>query len=97
MTAALVAVGGILLPALESLGITVGTHILSCGGVNDRDFDDIGTDIALLGGKTFPVLDDERGKEMTERILKAREALDSVGGVTQTAVCGVPGGSVSLV
>ena len=92
VTAALVAVGGILLPALESLGITVGTHILSCGGVNDRDFDDIGADIALLGGKTFPVLDDERGKEMAERILKAREALDSVGGVTQTAVCGVPGG-----
>ena len=92
VTAALVAVGGILLPALESLGITVGTHILRCGGVNDRDFDDIGADIALLGGKTFPVLDDERGKEMAERILKAREALDSVGGVTQTAVCGVPGG-----
>ena len=58
VTAALVAVGGILLPALESLGITVGTHILSCGGVNDRDFDDIGADIALLGCKTFPVLDD---------------------------------------
>ena len=92
VTAALVAVGGILLPALESLGITVGTHILSCGGVNDRDFDDIGADIALLGCKTFPVLDDERGREMAEHILKAREALDSVGGVTQTAVCGVPGG-----
>lgn len=92
VTAALVAVGGILLPALENLGITVGTHILSCADVRDREFGDIEGDIALLGAKNFPVLDDASGEEMTARILAARESLDSVGGVTQTAVCGVPAG-----
>ena len=38
ITAALVAVGGILLPALEKKGIWIGTHILECGGVSDQSF-----------------------------------------------------------
>lgn len=89
ITAALVAAGEILIPALESIGITVGTHILSCGGVSDRAFENPESDIKLLCGKAFPVLNDESGEKMIERILDARQSLDSVGGITQTAVCGV--------
>ena len=92
VTAAVVAAGGILLPALESLGISVGTHILSCGGVRDRAFGDIKAELEALGNKAFPVLDDERGEAMAREILKAREENDSVGGVTQTAVFGIPAG-----
>lgn len=92
VTAAVVAAGGILLPALESLGISVGTHILSCGGVRDRAFGDIKAELAALGNKAFPVLDDECGEAMAREILKAREENDSVGGVTQTAVFGIPAG-----
>ncbi len=92
VTATIVAAGGILLPTLSGIGINVGTHILSCGGVHDRDFSDMSADIARLGEKSFPVLDDARGEEMAKRILDARSAQDSIGGITQTAVIGVPAG-----
>lgn len=92
ITAALVAAGGILLPALESIGISVGTHILSCGGVSDRGFENVAEDIELLKGRNFPVLEPARGEEMAERIMQARQDCDSVGGVTQTAVCGIASG-----
>ena len=40
ITAALTAAGGILVPALNRLGITLGTHIKSCAGISDRAFSD---------------------------------------------------------
>lgn len=92
VTAALVAAGGILIPALASLGIVIGTHIKSCASVADRDFGDIADDIAALSRAAFPVLDGARGEEMTAAILAAKAELDSVGGVTETAVLGMPAG-----
>lgn len=92
ITAALVAAGGILLPMLESLGITVGTHIKSCARVCDREFDNIKEDIDFLKGASFPVLDSVKGEEMTSEILSAKFKLDSVGGVAETAVLGMPSG-----
>lgn len=93
VTAALVAAGGILLPALRRLGISIGTHILSCGGVEDVPFSkDPGGEIARLFGCDFPVLAPERGEKMTEAILAAKAELDSVGGCTETAVTGFPAG-----
>ncbi|MDO5444003.1 MAG: chorismate synthase [Eubacteriales bacterium] len=92
VTAALVAVGGILLPALEALGITVGTHILACGNAQDRPFSDVRADIAALSRTDFPTLDAESGEKIKSEILAAREACDSVGGITQTAICGLDAG-----
>lgn len=92
VTAALAAVGGILLPALERLGVTVGTHILRCGGAEDRPFEDARSDVALLARRAFPVLDPTAEQAMTAAIRRAAEDADSVGGVTQTAVCGMPPG-----
>ena len=40
LTAALVAAGGILIPALEKKGIRIETQIDSCGGVQGKDFDE---------------------------------------------------------
>lgn len=97
LTAALVAVGGILIPALERLGIKLGTHILECGGVKDAAFGDgaagnISDDISLLYNAAFPVIDYECGCEMAEQILKAKNDCDSIGGITQTAIVGLPAG-----
>ena len=92
ITAALVAVGGILLPALERCGIALGTHILRCGGIADRDFSDLSQDFSILCNASLPVLDAQRGEAMAEQILAAAQAGDSVGGVTQTAVAGLPAG-----
>ncbi|MBO4453343.1 MAG: chorismate synthase, partial [Clostridia bacterium] len=47
---------------------------------------------AICPYMTFAVLDDARGDEMREAILAARNDLDSVGGVLETAVTGLPAG-----
>ncbi len=92
ITAALVAVGGILIPALRRLGIEIGTHILECGGVFDRDFDRLKEDIALLEKASFPTLDMASGEKMIQAILSAKEKGDSIGGLTASAVTGLPAG-----
>ncbi len=92
VTAALVAVGGILIPALKEKGIVIGTHISECGGVSDRCFSDISADIETLNTASFPTLDKEKGEEMVEKILSAKASLDSIGGITETVIYGMPAG-----
>ena len=92
ITAALVAAGGVLIPALKKKGVTIGTHILSCENIRDREFENIPEDISLLSKKNFPVLDDSKAQEMTDAILAAGKDNDSVGGITQSAVYGLGAG-----
>ena len=92
ITAALVAAGAICKCALEQKGIHIGTHVKKCAGVLDREFDCLAEDIKTLGGKTFAVLDDAAGERMREAILAAAAEGDSVGGVLETAVVGMPKG-----
>ena len=92
ITAALCAAGGILLPALESLGIKIGTHISECGGVCDDDFSDYENEIIALNSAFFPTISASKGEEMLDKILAAKREADSIGGITQTAICGVSAG-----
>ncbi len=92
ITAALVAAGGIILPALQKKGILIGTHIKSCGGIFDRDFDDINNDIKSLSSKQFAVLDDAVDEKMQQKILEAKANGDSIGGILETAVIGIEAG-----
>ncbi len=89
VTAALVAAGGIMIPALARIGIRIGTHMAVCAGIRDREFASFEQDISLLDSRSFPVLDADCEARMTDEILKAKQDGDSVGGITQTAVCGV--------
>ena len=92
ITAPLVAVGGILIPALGKKGIKIGTHIKRCGNVSDRDFADLAEDIKNLNNTDFAVLDGDAEFKMTEEIMNARKNGDSVGGILETAVIGLPCG-----
>lgn len=92
ITAALVAAGAIVQAALEKKGIFIGTHIKRCAAIDDADFANIAEDIKKLADTAFPVLDSERGEQMKSAIKEAREQLDSVGGVLETAVIGLPAG-----
>ena len=92
ITAALVAAGGILIPVLEKLGVTIGTHILQCGEARDRSFYDVAADVAMLHEASFPTLGSEAREAICAEITKAREDSDSVGGITQSAICGLPAG-----
>ncbi len=93
ITAALVAAGGIILPALSKKGIKIGTHIKKCAGISDRDFSlDINGEIDSLSDKAFAVLDEEAGEQMKARIMKAKDEGDSVGGILETVITGLPAG-----
>ena len=102
ITAALVAAGGIMLPALQDIGITIGTHILRCGDgdipVRDIDLASYDSETRLLEAiedlqsSDFPVIDRSAGDKMTKYIMDARAEGDSLGGITQTAICGLQPG-----
>ena len=91
VTAGLVAGGAIAISALKRLGINIGTHILECGGASDRTFEHVKNDILEIQGKEFCVLSDCQDA-MTEKIVEARAKGDSVGGVVETAITGMPAG-----
>lgn len=93
ITAPIVAAGAICLKALNKKGIEIGTHISSCAGVKDRDFENLGEDIELLKNKEMPTLCDKAAEDMISAIENARNDGDSVGGVLTTAVVGMPSGA----
>lgn len=92
LTAPIVAAGAIAQTALMKKGIVLGTHIARLAGICDRKFDNIKDDIERLSSAAFPVLDEKAGEKMTAEILEAATDGDSVGGVLECAVLGVPAG-----
>ena len=92
VTAALVAVGAIAISVLREKGIFIGTHISQIGDIKDRKFENIEADIKALNDMQFAVLDSQKGEEMQKKINEVRTEGDSVGGVLETAVCGLPAG-----
>ena len=94
LTAPLCAAGSIAIQILERHGIYVGAHLSSVGSVRDDAFP-MQPDAALfaqIAEKAFPVISDEKGTQMQQEILAAREALDSVGGTIECMVTGLPAG-----
>ncbi|MBE6750483.1 MAG: chorismate synthase [Ruminococcaceae bacterium] len=92
ITAAIVAAGAIIISALKQKGINIGTHISRCAQIDDISFSDYLSDIESLNKKQFAVLDDNIGQEMQNRIIAAKTDGDSVGGVLETVVLGLPSG-----
>lgn len=92
ITTPIVAAGAILIDALKSKGIHIATHIKSCKDITDRDFSNMSEDIDYLNNAEFAVLDKEKEALMRELILSAKSNGDSVGGVLETAICGIPSG-----
>ena len=92
VTAGIVAAASIVKSALESIGINIATHVIECANVQDKPFNDIKNEILTVKSATFPVIDTAQGKKMQEEIEKAKADGDSVGGVTETAIIGLPEG-----
>ncbi len=93
LTAPLVAVGEICRVILLCKGIKIITHLKYCGGINDRDFSDFDADRNLLLHNVFPVLDNKAEMLMKAAIIYASEKGDSIGGITETCVSGLPAGA----
>ena len=92
ITAALVGAGAILGSALENKGIKIGSHITELHGAFDRPFDEVEADIDLLSTKYFPVLTDDAEARMVKEIEKAASLGDSVGGILESGIIGLPAG-----
>ena len=92
ITAARVAAGAICKYVLEQKGIWIGTHVKRCAGISDRDFQDLQGDVEFLRQKEFAVLDESAEEKMRQAILAAAAEGDSVGGILETAIIGMPTG-----
>ena len=94
MTAPLCFAGAIFKKLLENSGICIGAHILSVGDISDDRFslEPDKNELFSASEKDFPVLNDEKGKLMLNKILHAKENLDSVGGTIECAVTGLCAG-----
>ena len=91
LTAPLCIAGGLCKQWLEELGVHIGAHILAIGECGDLYFDPMDPELESIG-KEFPVLDEEAGQAMREFIAQARDAGDSVGGIIECAITGLPAG-----
>ena len=87
LTAPLCIAGGVCLQILEGLGVRVVSRIAMIGGIEDR-----GELLASTAGNAFPVVDKERGEQMQAAIAKAKAEGDSLGGIVECAVLGLPAG-----
>ncbi|MBR3344141.1 MAG: chorismate synthase [Solobacterium sp.] len=94
LTAVITAAGAILRQALEQKGILIGTHIRSLHGIEDDPFlqNELVQQIRALNAKDFAVLNEETGKQMITEIEHAASLHDSLGGILETAVSGLPAG-----
>lgn len=92
VTAALTAAGALLQHVLSKKGVLLATHILECAGVRDRGFEDFDKDFTKLNGADFAALDDKAALQMQEQILAAKNDGDSVGGILETVITGMPAG-----
>lgn len=80
---------------LAQKGVLVGAHIFRAAGIPDQPYPTLSLDAQTLlspGEKDFPVLDDAAGEQMRAAVEKARLAQDSVGGIVECGVIGMPAG-----
>ena len=87
LTAPLCIAGGICLQWLESEGIAVRAHISSIGDVRDSDISE-----EAFVHEDFPVIDEEAGRWMKKLITAVKEEGDSIGGVVECMISGIPAG-----
>lgn len=95
LTASLVLAGAVAKQILAKKEIVVGSHILSIGEVGEEHFDPVTTSPEILQElreMDFPVLQKDKGAHMQERILGVKAEHDSIGGIVETAVVGLPVG-----
>lgn len=95
LTAPLCIAGGIAIQILKRRGIQIAAHIRRVGEAEDRPFDPMGEQVETLDTlrkASFPVLNPEAETAMRSVIMEARKKGDSVGGIVECIVTGLPAG-----
>lgn len=93
LTAPLCIAGGLCKQWLENMGIRIGCHIVSIGGIADEPvyLDWINPDLDQIP-EGFPVLNPASAEKMQKAIAKAKADGDSVGGLIECITTGLPAG-----
>jgi chorismate synthase len=73
------------------MGIRIGAHIYMIAGCEDRKFDPLHPNLDDIA-TDFPVIDPLSGEEMKQRIHNAHTHGNSVGGMIECAITGLPAG-----
>lgn len=95
LTAPLVFAGAVAAQALAKKGVWAATHIRRIADVEDAPFDPVHIareQAQSLAAMRFPLLDESRRGAMEAAVRAAASEGDSVGGVVECAVCGLPAG-----
>ena len=94
LTAPLCIAGGIAKQILARRGIFVGAHLAEAGNEQDESFPLLPSRELFeeIAQKTFPVISDACGEAMKAAISQAAKEGDSVGGIVECVVIGLPAG-----
>ena len=95
LTAPLVTAGSILRLYLKQKGIEIGGHICRIGTVEDARFDPVSISpdtLCRLAEQSFALLDPTKEDTMRAEVEAARIEQDSIGGMLELAVTGLPAG-----
>lgn len=96
LTAPVVASGALFTQILQNQGIFIATHLAECATVQDTGFSM--EDASLLAqihhcnDSHFSVIDPSKEEEMKAKIVAASKEGDSVGGILETVIYGLPTG-----
>ena len=95
LTAPIVFAGALCSSVLDSMGITIGSHIAQIGSIQDDFINKVKIDkntLKNLKNSKIPCLNNDKKELMESEIIKARDAGDSVGGIIECAVVGIEAG-----
>ena len=99
MTAPLCMAGAVCLTELGKMGISIYAHIKSIADISDDNYMDHGVNsgeyrdaLSKVQYKDFPAVSDSKAASMKDKIAGARECGDSVGGVIECVIYGLPEG-----
>ena len=91
ITAPLCIAGGLCKQWLEEMDIHIGAHINWIDDIDDNRFDPVNPNLSGVNAD-FPVLSSVCGEQMQEAIAEATKKGDSVGGIIECAITGLPAG-----
>lgn len=92
LTAPLVAAGAIAETALAGIGVSAATQILSLGNLTGRRFSLRPEKELSVRDLALPTLDETFFHQIKEAVSAAKAESKSLGGVTETVICGLPAG-----
>ncbi|MBR3764581.1 MAG: chorismate synthase [Clostridia bacterium] len=94
LTAPIVAAGALCSQWLEEKGVRIACHVQQLGSVKDMSFLDAAPDkdYTYLKEMHLPVLTQGLDERMAEEVMAARSEQDSIGGVLECMITGLPAG-----